>query len=206
MRKAIAFGIALALVTMVFASTLTNAYAANVDSITPSKGKIGNVAVIHGNGLKGGAIKVKFGSADPVPATASSDKVGKCTIPNKHATDPDPVPIKIFVDGVLVSDDLTFEYDPAGPEPMITDFTPPEVMIGTDFSIEIAGTNFMTPHGRIPDQIVLIGPEAIWGWHEVFSDTGLTAKFPGATIPGEYEIVVGFSDGSGASAEGFRVY
>ena len=49
MRKAIAFGIALALVTMVFASMPTNVYAANVDSITPSKGTVGNVAVVHGD-------------------------------------------------------------------------------------------------------------------------------------------------------------
>lgn len=207
MKNRLAIFMALTLVTIVFASMPMNVNAARVDSITPSKGKVGHTAVVHGEGFKGGAVTVKFGSADLVPASVPTDKVAKITIPNKAATDPDPVPVKLFVDDVLVPGDITFEYDPAGPEPMIIGYSPPSALIGEDFSIVVEGTDFMTPHGRVPDQIVLMGPDVIWGSVDfsTATDTSLAAGFPPAAIPGDYEILVGFSDGSGASAEGFIV-
>jgi len=207
MRKAIVFAIALVLATIVVTAMPMNAIAAKFTSITPSKGKVGNAAVVHGEGFKGGAVTVKFGSADPVPAATPSDKVGKVKIPNKVATDPNPVPVKIFIDEVLVPGDILFEYDPAGPEPAIGGFSPPSTLVGIEFSIEIVGTCFTTPHNRMPDQIVLIGPDAIWGWvvPDGVTDTSFMAEFPPVIIPGIYEIIVGFNDGSGATADGFDV-
>ncbi len=206
MRRLIVIGLVLALVSVVFVAVPMNVGAATVDQITPSKGKVGKTAVIHGSELKGGTVVVKFGKSVAQDVTVLNDRTVKVTVPNRDALDPNPVKVTVTVDGVPAMGDLEFYYDPPGPEPLITGFDPTEVMVGIPFSVMIVGTDFMTPQGRVPDQVFLFGPGIVMGWVVGgVTATGFVAEFPAVAFAGYYLIVVGFSDGSGASAEGFLV-
>lgn len=197
---------AMALSALVLTVMLRNVTAPSVRSITPSKGRVGNTAVIHGEGFRGATVAVKFGNATVQDMDIPNDKTIKVTIPTRDARDPDPVLVTITVNG-LPAGEAPFSYKIIGPEPHIGSFVPLSVPAEIAFSLEIMGTDFVSPQGRLPDQILLIGPETIWGWIVTGSITeaSFTAEFPAATLAGDYEIVVGFSDGSGASAEGFAV-
>lgn len=197
---------ALALFAMVLTVVPLNASAPSVRSITPSKGKVGNTAVIHGEGFQGGTVTVKFGSAAVQDMDIPNDKTIKVTIPNRDARDPDPVTVTVTVNGVPAGES-PFSYKIIGPEPQIISFVPLSVPAGIEFSLEIVGTDFTSAQGRMPDQVLLIGLETIWGWiiPESVTETSFATEFPATTLAGDYEIVVGFSDGSGASAEGFVV-
>lgn len=207
-RKALAVGMALALVSMMFAVLPMKASAAHVDSITPSRGMVGKPAIIHGSGLKAGPVVVRFGSVPADEVEVLNDKTIKVTIPQKDARDPDPLPVKVDVDGQPAGE-LLFSYKILGPAPVITDFDPLSVPASIEFSVDIMGADFTTPQGRKPYQLFLVsltGVAIIEGWviPESVTETSLMAKFP-AAIPDEYSILVGFTDGSGANAEGFEV-
>lgn len=200
MRKKIAVGLILALVTMTFAAIPMKVNAAEVTKITPSKGKVGNTAVIHGSALSGSGFVVKFGQSQVQDVKPLNDKAIRITIPNRHAIDANPVKVTVTIDGNPATGDLEFLYDPSGPEPIIESVYPPEAEVGAIIGLTVIGTDFMTPQGRMPDQVFLFGPETIQGF--VIGEataTSFNAEFPPAAIPGIYLIVVGFSDGSGAS-------
>ncbi len=207
-RKALAIGMALALVSMMFVVLPMKASAAHVDSITPSRGMVGKPAIIHGSELKAGPVVVLFGSVPADEVHVLNDKTLKVTIPQKDARDPDPLPVKVDVDGQPAGE-LLFSYKILGPAPVITDLDPSSVPASIEFSEGIMGTDFTTPQGRKPYQLFLVsvtGVEIIEGWVIPVSitETRFMAKFPAAT-PDKYSILVGFTDGSGANVEGFEV-
>jgi len=207
-RKALAIGMALALVSMMFVVLPMKASAAHVDSITPSRGMVGKPAIIHGSELKAGPVVVLFGSVPADEVHVLNDKTLKVTIPQKDARDPDPLPVKVDVDGQPAGE-LLFSYKILGPAPVITDLDPSSVPASIEFSEGIMGTDFTTPKGRKPYQLFLVsvtGVEIIEGWVIPVSitETRFMAKFPAAT-PDKYSILVGFTDGSGANVEGFEV-
>ena len=200
MRKAIAVGIVLALASMILAAVPMKVSASSVTRITPSKGKVGNTAVIHGSELTGSSVVVKFGQSEAQDVKPLNDKAIKVTIPNRHATDPNPVKVTVTIDGASATGDLEFLYDPPGPEPAIEGVDPSEAQVGTIIGVTVIGTDFTTPQGREPNQIFLFGPETIQGIIVGSSTaTSFKAEIPPAAIPGVYLIVAGFNDGSGAS-------
>jgi len=211
MRKAVSFGIVLALVTMVFAALPMNVAAAEVRNFGPKKGKAGLPVNIHGEGFSSSqTIKVTFGSRDGIDTRVKNDQTIRTTVPERYALDPKKVKITVIIDGVTIEEDLWFEYDPAGPEPVITEVEPAEgIPHAIPSLITISGRNFTTPkgQGRTPTQIFLIGPVTVDGWiiPETVTDTSFTAEILVPEI-GIYEIAIGFSDGSGASAQGFKAY
>lgn len=206
MNKAITIAMVLALITLVFSAMPVKVNAAVVRNLGPKRGKPGLPVNIIGEGLAGHSIQVKFGSA-PASATAVNDKVIRTEVPQKNLLDPNPVKVTVFVDGVQVLGDIDFLYDPPGQQPVITSFEPMIVPTGTEFIITFFGTDFMTPHGRVPDQILLIGLDLVWGTVVVSSetDTSFTADFPAVAVAGAHSIMVGFSDGSGANVDGLEV-
>lgn len=209
MRKAVVIVTILALVTMVFAALPMNVSAATVEKITPKQGKVNNMAVVHGSGFRGASVAVLFGSrpASDVKIPGNSDKQIACSIPSRDPLEPSmTVKVTVLVDGVPANGDLSFTYDPPGPEPTITDFNPKSVMAGTEFDMEITGTNFMTPHGRFPDQAALVGPDILWASIISYNDTYILVRGPPAFVPSpSYMILVCFPCGSAANAEGFEI-
>ena len=206
MRKAVVLGMVLALVTMVFAAVPMKVSAPELRDFAPKRGRSGKVNII-GEDLSGIIVKVKFGSVEAPEPEVINDKVIRVEVPPRNVLDPNPVEITVTFDGEPPLGDMWFLYDPAGPEPQITDFKPPMAIAGIPFTLELTGTDFMTPHGRVPNQIFLISPAEVIGGTVVVgteTDTSFTAEFLAATS-GIYEILVGFNDGSGASAEGFEV-
>lgn len=112
MRKIAALGIALLMIMLAIAVIPINASAAGptVDKITPSKGKAGNPAVIHGKDLRGNVIVVKFGDVPAKEVKVVNPKIIKVTIPEKDATDPDPIFVTVEIDGIPIPEELWFEY------------------------------------------------------------------------------------------------
>lgn len=206
MKKACAILMGLTLIAMAFAALPVEVNAPSTEKITPSKGKVGQTVVIHGSGLKSASTAVKFGSSPASNVEAVNNKTVKLTVPNRNALDPNPVQVTVTVDGVPAAGDLLFFYDPPGPTPLITDFDPTTAEVGMPITIFICGTDFTTPQGRMPAQIFLFGPTTIEGIVVgSATETNFTAEFPATTEKGVYLLIVGFSDGSGANAEGFKV-
>lgn len=111
MRRMLTMGVVLVLLLMILAVAPANAAAANVGKITPSKGKAGRSVVIHGSGLKGQTVEVKFGDVPGSDVRARNGKTIKVTVPEKDATDPDPIVlVTVIVDGITAEGDLIFEY------------------------------------------------------------------------------------------------
>ncbi len=206
MRKAITIGMVLALFTVVFATVPVKVNAAVVRNLGPKRGKPGLPVNIIGEGFAGHGIQVKFGSA-PASATAVNDKVVRTEVPQKNLLDPNPVKVTVFVDGAQVMGDIDFLYDPPGQQPIVAGFGPAIVPAETEFIITFFGTGFMTPHGRVPGQILLIGLDIVWGIVVASSetDTSFSAVFPAVIATGVYTIMLGFSDGSGTNVEGLEV-
>ena len=90
----------------------TNASATGpaVDRITPSKGKAGNPAVIHGSDLRGNTVVVKFGEDEVKDVKVLNPKTIKVTIPERDVTDPGPIFITVWLDGIPIPNELLFEY------------------------------------------------------------------------------------------------
>lgn len=204
MRKALAVGMALALVTVAFVAIPMKVNAPNITQITPSKGMVGKPTIIHGSQLKGNTVTVRFGEAEARDVKSLNDKAIKVTIPVKNALDPDPLMVTVTVDGVSAGE-IPFSYRIIGAEPVVKNFGPKQGKAGLPISVAVEGTDFTTPQGRKPYQVFLFGPETILGIIDdnTVTATSFTTEFWPAT-PGFYLIVVGFSDGSGASAEGFE--
>jgi hypothetical protein len=205
MRRTLAIGIALAMATIVLIAVPLKVWAPAVSGITPKSGKVGHTAVIHGSGFKGAGVEIKFGEAKAEKVDINSDRVIRCTVPPKHPLDIffniDPVPVTVTIDGILVGE-VQFSYKTQKPEPVITSFDPPFAVEGTEFTIMMYGTGLMTPQGRVPDRAFLIGPEVVEA--AVFAESeSVMGVEPSPFMPvGSYEILVSFSDGSGAVAEG----
>lgn len=205
MRRPRAIGMVLAMATIVLVAVPLEVWAPVVSGITPRSGKVGHTAVIHGDGLKGSSIVIKFGDAQAENVDVPSDRVIRCTVPPKHPLDIffniDPVPVTVTIDGILIGE-AQFSYKTQKPEPAITSFDPQFAVEGTEFTIMMYGTGFMTPQGRVPDQAFLIGPEAVEA--AVFAESeSVMGVEPSPFMPvGSYEILISFSDGSGAVAEG----
>jgi hypothetical protein len=208
MRKAVAIGVVLALATLVFIATPLKVWSPSIDMIKPEHGKAGHVTIIHGDGFTGANVEVKFGTAKADKADVISDKVIRTTVPPKHPLDiffnVDPVPVMVTVDGVSIGE-MPFSYKIQKPEPVITGFDPKFVVVGTEFTIMVYGTSFTTAQGRVPDQVFLIGPEVVEATIlECDACTCLMGVEPSPFYPtGYYEILISFSDGSGAVAEGY---
>jgi len=201
MRRIVVVLMVLALVAATFAVLPLNVAAPSVTEITPKKGKVGQNGIIHGQGLGGGDIKVKFGSAGVAAENVQglNDKAIKVTVPLKSALDPNPVKVAVTVDGVPVEGDIWFLYDPPGTPPVVTGIDPPSVQEGEPFTLLVTGTDFTTPQGRVPYEIFLVSSaHLISGMIDVGSvtETSFRATFLPAEV-GVYKPVVGFSDGTG---------
>lgn len=207
MRKAIAIGMVLALITMVFAAVPMKVSAPQVRGFAPKRGKSGGKINIIGKDLDElGTPKITFGSKEAV-VTPVNPQLIRAEVPSLSVLDPNPVEVTITFDGEPPLGGLWFLYDPPGPEPIIKDFKPPMGLAWIPFSLELTGTSFMTPPGRVPNQIFLISPtDVIEGTVVAGSatDTSFIAEFPPAPA-GDFEILVGFSDDSGASISGFKI-
>jgi len=202
MRKAVTVGIIFVLVTMVFAAIPMKANAASVEMIRPERGKSGHVAIIHGEGLTGEQITVRFGEADAYDVKAVNPRLLKVRIPNRFALDPERVKVTVIVGGVPVGGDLWFEYRVREPYPTITHFNP-ELVGAPAFSVTIYGTDFTTPQGRKPSEIYFFG-EGPGGGGEIEIATVTTTSFTAwcdDVETGEYQIFVGFSDDTVAISE-----
>lgn len=206
MREAVAFGVVLALITIVFATVPMRVSAPIITKITPSKGMVGKPAIIHGTDLRGSTLVIKFGRSEAQEIESLNDKAIKVTIPNKDARDPDPLTVTVTVDGVPAGE-VPFSYKIIGAEPVVKNYGPKQGTAGLPVNIVIEGTDFTTPQGRKPDQIFLFGPDTIQGMVDATSVTAASfiAGFdlPPSAILGSYLVVIGFSDGSGVTAEGF---
>jgi hypothetical protein len=184
--------------------------AATVNKITPGKGKVGNTAVVHGSGFSGGVVTVKFGRslAHDVVVPGGADRLIRLKVPLRDALDPNPVNVTVLVNGVPAEGaTLTFEYNPAGLQPVINSIDPSVVPPNVPFSVTVLGDNFTTNTGRAPSQVYLIQSDFVQQGFLSGGHTGsaFSANFQPIGPLGFYELVVGFSDGSGASLYGFQV-
>ena len=203
MRSAMAMMIIMMLAAGVLAEP---AKAATVDKITPSKGKVGRTVVVHGSGFKAGPVTVKFGQSPAEGVKTLDDKKIKVIVPEKNVLDPNPVKVTVTVAGVPALGDAEFLYHAPGQEPVIESVEPESTIVGQPFAIKVTGSDFTTPQGREPNQVVLVGPETVWGTVvSIESATCFVAEFPPVAIVGDYTLLVGFSDGTEATAENFWV-
>ena len=181
--------------------------------VRPEVGQVGHLIVIRGAGLAGADIEVKFGRAEAptVHNTGGSDRVISLLVPNKvDPRDPDRVTLAVTVDGIdAISPDgpLQFTYTVPQPSPAITDFTtgdpsqPKIVLQDEPFVLTLYGSNFLTGR-RVPQRcMALQGTLQIEADGLVGSpgDTNVSFAFRGLPFAGDYEFLLAFSDGSGAS-------
>ncbi len=193
---------------------------ANIDKITPAKGKVGNVAVLHGSGLTGTTFIVKFGRATSPDAGNpgnSPDNI-KCTIPAKDALDPAAVAVTVTIDGTpaTVAAGVGFEYAEVANPPAIASVVDVVYDAGAfTLSFGLTGTGFVTAN-RQPEAgnaYVVDGDPNDGVDLRTMKGTvaaGATAErmdlsFNNVRMTGVYAAVVGFSDGSGAKSPSFQV-
>lgn len=183
-------------------------------TLTPKKGKVGNTAVVHGDALAGNPLEVKFGQAAANAGNPGGDAENiKCDIPVKDPRDPDTVTVTVKVGGVEAqypAGPLTFDYNIPQPAPTISDYKAGDgtksVKQNAGFTLVLSGANFIIP-GRVPQRCIAVGGDTETSLNIVGTATAtqVTFYFPGLSVAGDYSLVVGFSDGSGASiaAPGF---
>ena len=180
-----------------------------VNDMTPQKGKVSGTALIHGNGLRGSSIVVKFGLAQAIDAAnpGNSDENIKMTIPNKDPRNTgDTVQVTVAIDGEvaqLPSGGLSFSYNIPQPAPTISGFSSSPVaplQLGQAFIATFTGTDLTTSSGRVPDTFYAIGADNEQG---TLSGTptakSISATFPGLQQGGDYQFFIGFNDGSGVT-------
>jgi hypothetical protein len=184
---------------------------AQADRITPEKGKVGQNAVIHGAGFRGGSIDVKFGQNGSTQTVIGvNDNNIKVDVPNRNPQDANPVTVTVSEASVTIGSFL-FEYKIPEPEPIITSFDPASAPVSTPFTVTLSGTDFTTAQGRFPDDAYLVsrtGPDVFRGSVESFTIDSAVVAFPPVGTPGDYTILVGFSDGAAADTSAqppFRV-
>jgi hypothetical protein len=189
-----------------------------VDRVSPAVGQVGNVVMLVGSGLAGTHLEVSFGRAPALDlhSPGESDRVARLLVPNKvDPRDPDTVLVDVRVDGVEAATPpggLSFTYSIPQPSPGVTDFStgdpssPKVVSIGQPFVVTLSGSNFMLAR-RVPQRCLALGSdrEEAEVLADSSSDTSVSCFFPGLGMPGDYELEIAFSDGSGASilAPGF---
>jgi len=189
-----------------------------VNRVSPAAGQVGNIVALEGSGLAGDHLEVTFGRAAALQLLNSggSDRVLRLLVPNKvDPRDPDTVTVGVKVDGVeaiVPSGGLRFTYSIPQPSPGITDYTtdnpanPKTVSPDLPFVVTLTGANFMLAR-RVPQRCIARGDggqesEGVVG---PSSDTSVSCSFPGVETVGDYELLIAFSDGSGAGipAPGF---
>jgi len=189
-----------------------------VSRVSPAAGQVGNVVVLEGSGLAGDHLEVTFGRAAALTLVnpGGSDRVLRLLVPNKiDPRDPDTVTVDVRVDGVeaiVPSGGLRFTYSIPQPSPRISDYTtgdpahPKTVLAGLPFVVTLTGANFMLAR-RAPQRCIASGDDSqeSEGVIGTSSDTGVVCSFPGLGMAGDYELLIAFSDGSGAGipAPGF---
>src|SRR3972149_4836302 len=93
------------------------AMGATVKRITPSRGQVGKVAIIHGEGLRGSSVTVEFGLAPATEVKAPNDRPVRVRTPPQAPRDPGPlVLVTVYVDGIPADGELFFEYFEPGPK------------------------------------------------------------------------------------------
>ena len=183
-----------------------------VQRLSPPFGQVGHVVVLKGNDLAGSDIQVMFGRALALVLGDSGRSKGivRLLVPNKvDPRDPDTVTVTLTVDGVEAIDlagPVQFTYNVPQPLPGITDLTtedpsrPRNVFPSQPFVLTLAGSNFLTAR-RVPQRCIALGGETQESGDLVglASDTSVSFSFHGLQAVGDYEFLIAFSDGSGAS-------
>lgn len=183
-----------------------------VTRLSPANGEVGHVVTLQGTDLAGAVIEVTFGRAPALEAhnPGGSDDVIRLLIPNKvDPRDPDTVTVTVRVDGVeavAIPGPLQFTYSIPQPLPSITDITtgdplrPRTVFQGQPFVLTLTGSNFLMAR-RVPQRCIALGGEVLESEFLAYppTDTSVSFSFPGLQVPGDYEFMIAFSDGSGAS-------
>jgi hypothetical protein len=98
------------IVLIVCAAIPINSTSASVRKVTPWKGNSGRIVSIHGSGFSSGDVVVKFGKAESPYVNAINDKNVKVAVPEKDVTDPNPVEVTVYIDGILIPSDMEFYY------------------------------------------------------------------------------------------------
>lgn len=129
---------------------------AKVDKITPKKGKVGHTAVLHGDGLGGGQIEVKFGRAqggNPHNPGGSTQNI-VVTVLTKDALDSgSTVNVTVKIGGTAVGippAGISFDYNVPLPEPVITGVFASHDSATARLTATLTGTDFVTAQ-RQPD-------------------------------------------------------
>jgi len=191
-----------------------------IDRMTPTKGKTGEVAVIHGTGFKEGqvaaGVTIMFGTILTIPAgniEVQSGQVIRLTIPEvpvdrRTPTDPSLAPLKVTVtmEGKSVAREFVFQFDPAGPQPVVDGAGGAYDASQNVLLVDVVGRSFTTPGTRKPVQAFLVDYGASGNVTEA-TDTALKASISMMTDPrgSELWILLGFSDGSAARTPPFVV-
>jgi hypothetical protein len=182
-----------------------------VTRLDPPAGLVGNVITLLGSDLAGNELEVLFGGAraSVIPISRGAERIIRVLVPNKvDPRDPDTLAVTVSVDGVEGTDPaapLFFTYSIPQPAPEITDFTtgdpsqPRNVFADEPFVLTLTGSNFLLAR-RVPQRCIAlrgerVEAEALMGSP---SDTSASCFFPGLPIVEDYELLIAFSDGSGA--------
>jgi hypothetical protein len=189
-----------------------------VDRLNRTSGQVGHTVLLQGADLAGTVVEVRFGRAPAldVQNPGGSDTAIQLRVPNKvDPRDPDTVTVTVTVDGVEASASeppLQFTYTVPQPLPGITDLAtgdpvrPKTVLPNEPFVLTLTGSNFLTGL-RVPERCIALGPDEQES--EVLvgppGDTSVSFSFSGLRVAGDYEFLIGFSDGARASiaAPGF---
>ncbi|UCH89055.1 MAG: IPT/TIG domain-containing protein [Thermoplasmata archaeon] len=110
MRKLTTVGLVLIMLILVCVAIPMNASAASITKITPDKGKAGRTTIIHGVELEGNTVHVRFGQSEMVMGELLNFKTIKVTVPEKNPTDPEEVPVFVWIDKRPVPGIIWFEY------------------------------------------------------------------------------------------------
>jgi hypothetical protein len=183
-----------------------------VRRLNPSSGQVGHLVVLEGSDLAGFDLQVKFGRAQALVLhdPGRSEGIVRLLVPNKvDPRDPDTVTVTLLVDGIdaiTPAAPLQFTYSIPQPQPVITDLTtadplrPRSVLPNQPFVLTLSGSNFLTAR-RVPQRCIALGGEVRESADVVgpASDTSVGFSFPGLQAAGDYEFLIAFSDGTGAS-------
>jgi len=205
---------ALAPIVLVLTSVVPADAAPIVERLSPAVGQVGNVVMLEGSGLAGETVSIRFGRWAEFfyRSPTASDRVIRLTVPNKlDPRDPDTVTVTVAVDGVEAatpSGPLQFTYLMPLQPATVTDFTtedasrPRTVHPHTPFVLTLSGSNFMMARRLPTDCFAVSGDETYFSiLTGTPTDTSASFFFPGLGVTGDYEFLVLFSDGSGASIQ-----
>ncbi|MGH8103748.1 MAG: hypothetical protein ACREJQ_04420 [bacterium] len=114
-RKHVVQGVLLAFLLVVVGVRPVAAPLPTADRITPDHGRVGHTAIVHGENLRGSSLMVLFGTAVGTNPQnpGNSAQVIKVNVPDRAGADPNPVVVRVWVDGVEAeypNRPLMFEY------------------------------------------------------------------------------------------------